>query len=131
MPKRVNELSALEVKRLEHPGGANNWTAAVGGVAGLLHQITPAGARSWLFRYTADGKRRTMGLGSYPSVTLGMARERAREAADAIWRGEDPLAVREAERAARKLSEQRQMSFAEAMESFWKRRSPSFRQQSM
>ncbi|MBZ9809735.1 Arm DNA-binding domain-containing protein [Mesorhizobium sp. BR1-1-9] len=52
MPKIVKELSALTVKNLKHPGSIKpvNALFAVGGVAGLMLQITPGGGRSWLLR---------------------------------------------------------------------------------
>jgi len=43
MPKKARELTALDVKRLTHPGQGGNKTFAVGGVDGLLLQITPTG----------------------------------------------------------------------------------------
>ena len=80
MPKIVKELVALEVKRLIKPG----WHA-VGGVAGLLLQVRPAihanttPPRSWVLRILVAGQRQVIGLGSYPTVTLAMAKEAARE----------------------------------------------------
>ena len=41
MPKIAKELSALEVKDLKHHGKNGNAYYAVGGVAGLLLQVTP------------------------------------------------------------------------------------------
>ena len=38
------------------------------------------------FRYQMQGRRRDLGLGAYPDVTLAMARERAMEAAAAHCR---------------------------------------------
>jgi hypothetical protein len=32
-------------------------------------QIT-RGTRSWVFRFTVDGRRRDMGLGAFPAVSL-------------------------------------------------------------
>lgn len=93
MPKRAKELSAIEVKRLEHPGKGRNVTFSVGGQSGLLLQITPNGAKSWLLRAVVGGKRREIGLGPYPDVSLAKARERAAEKRDAIWRGIDPAPV--------------------------------------
>ena len=90
MPKRAKEMTPLEVRRLEHPGKGRNVTFSVGGQAGLLLQITPNGAKSWLLRAVVDGKRREIGLGPYPDVSLAKARERAAEKRDAIWRGLDP-----------------------------------------
>lgn len=79
MPKKARELGSLQVKRLVHPGEQGNVTFAVGGVDGLQLQITPTGARSWVLRITIAGKRRNIGLGSYPTVTLAQARDLARD----------------------------------------------------
>ena len=80
MPRQAKELSAVEVKRLEHPGKGRNATFSVGGVSGLLLQITPNGGRTWLLRVMVGEKRREIGLGGFPDVTLAQARDRARGA---------------------------------------------------
>lgn len=67
---------------------------AIGGVAGLCLSITKTGARSWILRSQIGGKRRSMGLGSYPSVTLSAAKEKARAAREKIDAGEDPIESR-------------------------------------
>jgi len=59
MPRQARELTALDVRRLAHPGGGRgNVTVAAGGVAGLLLQLTPGGGRTWLLRALVGGKRR-------------------------------------------------------------------------
>jgi integrase len=118
MPRKAKELSPIEVKRLEHPGHTNNATFAVGGIDGLLMQITPTGARSWLLRCNVGDKRRHMGLGGFPDVTLAGARERAREARDMIRQGVDPVEHRKATRAALVAAQKRGLTFAEAMEKY-------------
>lgn len=118
MPLKAKELSALEVKRLKHPGHKHNATYAVGGVDGLQLQITPTGARSWLLRCTVGAKRRHVGLGGFPDVTLATARDRAREARDLIRQGIDPVEQRKAITAALKASQNRGMTFRRAMEKF-------------
>ena len=92
MPRVAKELSSLEVKRLDHPGKGRNVTFAVGGVTGLLLQITPNGGRTWLLRIQVGDRRREIGLGGYPTVTLAQARERAREAHDDEHPRRDPRA---------------------------------------
>jgi integrase len=118
MPKRARELTALDVKRLDHPGGRGNVTVAVGGVAGLMLQITPGGGRSWLLRTMVGAKRREIGLGSYPTVTLAQARERGREALDKIRKGVDPVVERAAARAALAAAQRRGLSFSVAVDRF-------------
>lgn len=122
MPKMVSELSPIEVKRLSHPGKGRNAMFAVGGVSGLHLQITPAGSRSWILRATVGAKRRDIGLGGYPDVTLAQARERARERAreakDQIWRGVDPIEERKAVRAALTAAQRRGLTFGQAFERY-------------
>jgi integrase len=76
---------------------------AAGGVSGLYLQVLPSrlvdgkvvqGSRSWILRVMIGGKRRDMGLGGYPSVTLAGAREKAREARAMIDKGLDPILQR-------------------------------------
>ncbi len=95
MPKKAKELSALEVSRLKAPGHHS-----VGGVAGLALQITETGARSWVLRATVGAKRRDIGLGGFPDVTLAGAREKAREVREKIQAGIDPVEERKANRSA-------------------------------
>lgn len=118
MPRVAKELSPLEVKRLERSGQGGNVTFAVGGVSGLLLQITPNGGRTWLLRAQVGDKRREIGLGGFPDVTLAMARERAREAKDQIRQGVDPAERRKAARAALAVAQRRGLSFADAVDRY-------------
>lgn len=118
VPRVAKELSHLEVKRLQHPGGAGNATFAVGGVSGLLLQITPKAGRTWLLRATVGGKRREIGLGGFPEVTLAQARDRARAAKEQIRQGIDPVEERKAARSALVAAQRRGMTFAKAVEAY-------------
>lgn len=60
MGRKAQELGALQVGRLRTPG-----LHFVGGVAGLALQVASGGSRSWLLRVRMNGKRRTMGLGTF------------------------------------------------------------------
>lgn len=90
MPRVARELSAIEVSRLTAPG-----MVAVGVVPGLHLQIVKTGARSWILRVKVGTKRRDMGLGGYPAVTLAQAREKARQARADIELGNDPILARQ------------------------------------
>lgn len=116
MPRLAKELGPLDVKRLTHPGSGKNATFAVGGVAGLMLQITPTGGRTWLLRVAVGDKRREIGLGPYPEVTLAQAREKAREAKEAIRDGKDPVEERKAARAALVAAQRRGLTFSTAIE---------------
>jgi integrase len=88
----------------------------VGGVAGLYLQLTPNGGKTWIQRMMVGGRRRDIGLGGYPSVTLAMARERAREARDKVDRGVDPVEERKAAKARLVLARQQGMLFRDAVD---------------
>lgn len=118
MPKQAREMSALEVKRLTHPGGRHNAVVAVGGVPGLLLQILPSGVKTWILRATVGTSRRDIGLGGYPEVSLSAARDRAREARDMIRRGIDPVEERKAAKAALVAARKRGLLFREAFEKY-------------
>ncbi|MFK7941453.1 MAG: tyrosine-type recombinase/integrase [Paracoccaceae bacterium] len=62
---------------------------------GLFLYVKPSGSRSWVLRYQVQGRRRDLGLGSYPDVSLAMARERASDARRMIANGEDPISQRQ------------------------------------
>lgn len=109
MPKRAKELTALQVKGL-HAAGLHS----VGGVAGLALQVTGVGARSWILRARVGSKRRDIGLGAFPDVTLAQARDKARAARDKIVDGVDVVAEREAARQALIAAQRKRMTFADA-----------------
>lgn len=124
MPKKAQELGDAAVRRLRHGfikgvvdtdsndkryrkkdvGEPCPAYHAVGGVAGLVLCCLPPrgdgeiGPRSWVLRVSIGGKRRELGLGGYPDVTLAQARSKAREIKEKIANGIDPLAERKAAR---------------------------------
>ncbi|WP_428417582.1 tyrosine-type recombinase/integrase [Methylibium sp.] len=121
MPKRARELSALEIGRLSAPG-----LFAVGGVPGLYLQINGA-AKSWILRALIGRKRRDMGLGGYPAVTLAMAREKARQARAAIDAGTDPILERDRAKSALLAAQASAITFAVAARMFMDGRSDEWR----
>lgn len=60
--------------------------------SGLRLVVRAGGSRSWVLRYQMQGRRRDMGLGRFPEISLALARERAFEARRQIALGIDPLA---------------------------------------
>ena len=82
-------LSATRVKALNAPGRYSD-----GG--GLHLYISKAGRKSCVLRITVDGRRRDIGLGGYPSVSLARAREKATDIRAAIAEGRDPVAEKHA-----------------------------------
>lgn len=61
---------------------------------GLMLVVKPSGARSWILRYQLRGRRRDLGLGPWPEVTLAEARDKALAARRLVKAGRDPLAER-------------------------------------
>jgi integrase len=113
MPRKAKELGAMAVSKLHEPG-----MYAVGGVDGLTLQVLPGRARSWLLRYTAGTKRREMGLGSYPTVSLAGARDTAREARAKIRAGIDPIAEKKALRSALSAAQDKEKTFKACAEEY-------------
>lgn len=100
MGRKAAELGPLAVSRLTTPG-----LHFVGGVAGLALQVMPSGARSWVLRLQVGAKRRDMGLGGFPDVTLAAARDAARDARAKVKSGIDPVAHARAVRSAMKADQ--------------------------
>jgi integrase len=133
MPLRAKEMTPTQIKGLKHPGGTKPVRVAVGGVAGLHIQIWPSGAKSWVLRTRygdwaetklSNGKiqrgrkKRELGLGAYPDVLLGAARDKAREAKAKLEAGIDPIAEKRDAQAALIAAARRVITFAEAWEKF-------------
>jgi len=125
--KRAKELSPIAIRQLKDPG-----YHSVGGVGGLLLCVKKSGAKSWILRYSTGQKRiskngkpypvlRDMGLGPYPDVGLGEAREVARKK-KAMLREEglDPIEERRKVRAASKAELEKRRTFKEVWEEFFK-----------
>ena len=121
MSKKAKAKTALEVSKLTAEG-----LHAVGGVAGLYLQITD-GARSWILRVTVGDKRRYMGLGGYPDVTLAQAHDKAREARRLIDQGVDPILDRKRRRSDLQAQQAAGKTFAEVQHLFLDAKSDEWR----
>ena len=67
---------------------------------GLYLFVTPPGGKLWRWKYRFEGREKLMSFGSYPDVSLSLARERHAEARKLLATGTDPMAERKAEKAA-------------------------------
>jgi integrase len=99
---------------------------------GLLLEVKPTGAKVWLCRLTVAGKRRDMGLGGFPLVSLKEARRRAEDARRLAHEGLDPIAEREkrerAQAAERKAEEEAaRRTFRAVAEAYIKTRAASWK----
>ena len=111
MARSIHRLKQISLSRKLDPGYHGD-----GG--GLYLQVTEPDSKSWIFRFSLAGKRREMGLGPYPAVTLAAARTAATEARSLVKAGKDPIAARGAERARQRLEEARGVTFDQAVEQF-------------
>jgi integrase len=62
---------------------------------GVFLLVKESGAKSWVFRYQINKRRRDLGLGSYPDVSLQEARQKAIYLKRQIKDGFDPLLQRQ------------------------------------
>lgn len=122
MPRIATELSALAVRRLSKPG-----LHAVGGVAGLLLRVTDTGAKYWILRTTVGKKRRDIGIGPYPEISLAEARTQAGEMRQQIRQGIDPVAERQAARNALIAAQGASITFDEAARKYLEAKTHEFR----
>lgn len=113
MPKLAKPLAAIEVSRLVEPG-----LHFVGTVPGLALAVAPTGARSWVLRVSVGGKRRDLGLGGYPAVTLAEAHKKARDARADIGKGVDPVEAKKAVQSAARAARAAARTFDQCSESF-------------
>ena len=115
MPKKAKDLSALEVKRLTEPG----WHA-VGTVAGLGLKVSPTGTRAWVLRVVVGAKRREIGLGAFPDVTLADAHAKARAMRSEIELGVDPVQKRQAAASALRAAQTAGLTFGQCAAAYIK-----------
>ena len=79
-------LTAAKAKALSEPGMHNDGR-------GLYLRVAPGGSKGWILRIAIDGRRRDIGLGGYPAVSLAKARQFADAHRLAVAdEGRDPLA---------------------------------------
>ena len=81
----MGNLTAAKAKSLSKPG-------MHGDGEGLYLSVSRSGSRSWVQRISIDGRRREIGLGSFPAIGLAQARGLAAANRAAVAEGRDPLA---------------------------------------
>ena len=63
---------------------------------GLSLHVQPNGGKWWRFRYRFDGKEKMLSLGTYPDISLKVARDKRDEARTLVANGVDPSDSRKA-----------------------------------
>ena len=92
----MRRLAALTIETLTKPGRHGDGD-------GLYLNVAPSGTKSWVQRIVIHGRRRDIGLGPYPAVSLVRARYVAQTNRSAVAEGRDPVAEKRQEwEAARK-----------------------------
>lgn len=84
MARAIHKLTVTQVKALHKPGRHSD-----GG--GLYVNVTKTGTKSWLFMWRNGQRRKEMGLGSFPAITVANARSKAAEYREAVANGKDPI----------------------------------------
>jgi integrase len=114
--RETNKLAAVNLKRLR--------SGLHGDGGGLWLQVTPnRRGRSWVFRYTFNGRAREMGLGSLDTIGLAEAREQAKQCRQLLQGTPttppiDPIEHRRALQGAAKLAATRARTFKACAEGY-------------
>ncbi len=111
--RRSNGLTAMQVSGLKRPG-------RYGDGLGLWLQVSRWSTKAWLFRFTRDGRARSMGLGAVHTVSLAEAREAALQCRKLLRDGIDPIEARAAERMAARIEAARVLTFKTCAEAYIK-----------
>jgi integrase len=126
----TGKLTALRVAREKRSG-------LYGDGGGLYLQVSASGAKSWVFRYwiaeryaatgemvrdpatnRLKGRGREMGLGSFATVSLAEARDRALECRKLREKDIDPIEAREAAKREAALQRAKSLKFKDAAEAY-------------
>ncbi|MDP1649589.1 MAG: integrase arm-type DNA-binding domain-containing protein [Rubrivivax sp.] len=102
--RTIFKLSATAVAKKKKPGH-------YGDGGGLWLQVSTVGTKSWVFRFTLNGKAREMGLGALHTVTLADARDKAADCRKQVLDGTDPIEARGAQRLTSQAAAARALTF--------------------
>jgi len=104
---KTKGLTQIGVQRLKEPGLHSDGL-------GLNLDVQKTGSKSWILRYMLNGRARFMGLGSYPEVSLAIAREKAAAYRTIIKSGIDPLDGKHESKAKARADAAKRIVFKEA-----------------
>lgn len=77
---------------------------------GLRLIVKASGRKSWVLRFQLNNKRREMGLGSFPDLSLKKARLATSVLREQLFNGIDPLIARDAERKALRAAQLKEVT---------------------
>lgn len=115
-----NKLTAKQVDTIRAPGIYEDGQ-------GLRLIVGQGGSKSWIFRYQLNGRRRQMGLGSFPIVSLKAARDGAAACRAQIAQKTDPLDAKRAAEANQQQAERQIPTFRECAEEYIEEHKPSWK----
>ena len=111
--RTINRLTVSAIKGfVSNPPEKNRYFADGGG---LNIQVTPTGAASWILVYQLNKRRRELGLGRWPDVSLAEARVRAGDARKQRSAGVDPLGHKQQVMHTARTKELKRLTFSEAV----------------
>jgi integrase len=111
MARTINRLSPRTVAAISKVGMHSD-----GG--GLYLQVSRYNTKSWIFRFTLNGRERQMGLGSLHTISLAEARQEAGECRKMIRERIDPIEARNSRRNRLSIESAKAMTFSECAESY-------------
>jgi integrase len=111
---KAKPLTALKIKSLVEAGYHPD-----GEVTGLYLSVSTTGSKSWILRKKIGVKRRDVGLGGFPTVTLAEARDKARSMHQLVSNGIDPVAQRNTRREALRLATLKDITFQQCARLFF------------
>ncbi|MHB8348464.1 MAG: Arm DNA-binding domain-containing protein, partial [Acidiferrobacterales bacterium] len=120
MGRQTNRLNTKLVETRRQPG---YWCDG----GGLYLQISATRSKSWIFRYTLNGKAREMGLGPLGTVSLAEARQKAADARKLLTDGIDPIEKRKAFKTQDALARAKAIGFKVAAEAYVAAHRPGWR----
>lgn len=93
----LTDVKVRTAKPLDKP-----YKLADGG--GLYLLVNANGSRYWRMKYRVMGREKLLSVGVYPDVSLAVARQKRDEARRSLAAGDDPGAIKKAEKQARKIA---------------------------
>ena len=120
MARTNKRISALEVNRMTNPGKHPSGDR-------LYLQITKNGTKSWLFRYSMNGKASWMGLGSVTILSLSEVRAKLIDLQKDILCGISPLQKKVELKKACQIQESKRITFDDCAKQFIDAHSPSWK----
>ena len=118
MARATHQLTAIKVASLKEPGLYPDGM-------GLYPRITQGGGKAWIYRFTANGKTRDMGLGPTTVVSLARARQIADDCRRQRREGLDPIELRKEKQASSGVA--RSPTFRECAEQLISSHEPAWR----